>query len=96
MPRQGPFGKMLLAALPNLETPAPRPTIGKTETGGAMADLFAPWGFWSGLPCAIETAPPPFATLDRVLLELPTLELRGRAAEQAHGSALAHHVHRPT
>ena len=43
-----------------------------------MADLFAPWGFWPGLPCAIEAAPPPFATLDAVLLDLPTLELRGR------------------
>ena len=47
-----------------------------------MADLFAPWGFWSGLAGAIETAPPPFATLDAVLLDLPTLELRGRAADR--------------
>ena len=47
-----------------------------------MADLFAPWGFWSGLPCAFEASPPPFATLDAVLLDLPTLELRGRSADR--------------
>ena len=47
-----------------------------------MADLFAPWGFWSGLAGAVEAAPPPFATLDAVLLDLPTLELRGRAADR--------------
>ena len=52
------------------------------ETGGSVADLFAPWGFWSGLPCAVEQAPPPFATLDAVLLDLPTLELRGRTADR--------------
>ena len=52
------------------------------ETGGSVADLFAPWGFWSGLPGAVEAAPPPFATLDAVLLDLPTLELRGRAADR--------------
>jgi len=52
------------------------------ETGGSVADLFAPWGFWSGLPGAIEAAAQPFATLDAVLLDLPTLELRGRYADR--------------
>lgn len=82
MPLWRPFGKMPGAALPSLETAPPRPTMGVWETGGSVADLFAPWGFWSGAPCAIEAAPPPFATLDAVLLDLPTLELRGRSADR--------------
>ena len=37
--------------------------------------------FASGFEAA-PAAPPPFATLDSVLLELPTMELRGRAADR--------------
>jgi pimeloyl-ACP methyl ester carboxylesterase len=50
-----------------------------------VANLFEPWPFWPALFSAFEPAPgvpPPFATLDSVLLELPTMELRVRAADR--------------
>ena len=49
-----------------------------------VADLFEAWRFWPALFTAFEPAcgpPPPLATLDSVLLELPTMELRVRAAD---------------
>ena len=49
-----------------------------------VADLFEPWPFWPALFAACEPAPadpPPFATLDRILLDLQTMELRVRAAD---------------
>ena len=59
-----------------------------------MADLFAPWRFWPAFASTLEAAhgalldqivpgaPPPFATLDEILLELPTMELRARVADR--------------
>ena len=49
-----------------------------------VADLFEAWWFWPAPFTAFEPAcgpPPPLATLDSVLLELPTMELRVRAAD---------------
>jgi hypothetical protein len=53
--------------------------------GDIVADLFEPWPLWPALFSAFEPAPgvpPPFATLDSVLLELQTMELRVRAADR--------------
>ncbi len=49
-----------------------------------MPVLFEPWPFWPNLFASLDTSPaarPPFATLDSVLLDLPTMELRARACD---------------
>ena len=53
-------------------------------SGDIVADLFEPWPFWPALFTAFEPVPgvpPLFATLDKVALELQTMELRVRAAD---------------
>jgi len=59
-------------------------TLQGMSRGNMVADLCEPWPFWPALFTAFEPAPgvpPPFASLDRVLLELQTMELRVRAAD---------------
>lgn len=50
-----------------------------------MPDLFEPWRFWPTLIASMDGCPgppPPFATLDRVRLDLSTMELRVRSADR--------------
>ncbi len=50
-----------------------------------MADFFEPWRFWPAVFASLDAcagASLPFATLDSVLLQLPTMELRARAADK--------------
>ena len=72
-------------SLASLEPPPLRPTINVSHPGVIVADLFEPWRFWPAFLSSFEAAsgaPPSFATLDSVLLELPTMQVRVRAADR--------------